>query len=539
MNPRRVRAKRTGREGWRYRFVDPVTKLRERKVFWFEDKAAARRAFLSHLEQREQVASGLPDNTGWRIPYKKLVGRFLVEAPITSAERRANLKRWLERNPLEVVVAAELAHLGKLTAKCTKLVSEHGDHWTIATVQKPLKQLSRWAAAVGILPHDPLAAWKLIEFSGYKRRRRAFMPDEIEAVFEAAAELDGLFGRAVPSVPLFKALLVTGNRPSAVFCAKVKDLRDGRIVLPYGNKRKRNGMATIPAEFERELRDYLKQRSHPGPEAALFVSHRGEELDRINLREDFKRAMILAFVRMEWPHANPLAVEADPAEVAYLIEMDKLRGASGPRPKDPTKIAARQRQDFVTETVAVQIGPKVKARLEGRDLYALRKTHISWARRITNADSVKSQTGHAPQDVEERHYLDLVNPRESSQAVWEVLTGVRLLSGERVEAVETRMAVGAESVAFENQGQNLATIPTKRSNEGAHDPASKGIQAIKGVEFTKKSGRRDSNPRPLPPQGSALPNCATPRFSGTGGEKLAGLNFEVAGTRLSATATVR
>jgi len=63
-------------------------------------------------------------------------------------------------------------------------------------------------------------------------------------------------------------------------------------------------------------------------------------------------------------------------------------------------------------------------------MYALRKTHISWARRLVNADSVKLQVGHAPQDIEERHYLDLVDAKKSSQAVWDVLTGSRTLDGE-------------------------------------------------------------------------------------------------------------
>ena len=66
---------------------------------------------------------------------------------------------------------------------------------------------------------------------------------------------------------------------------------------------------------------------------------------------------------------------------------------------------------------------------ENQDMYALRKTHISWARRLVNADSVKLQVGHAPQDVEERHYLDLVDARESAQAVGDMLTAKALAKG--------------------------------------------------------------------------------------------------------------
>ncbi|HEY3323412.1 MAG TPA: hypothetical protein VGP72_23355 [Planctomycetota bacterium] len=66
-------------------------------------------------------------------------------------------------------------------------------------------------------------------------------------------------------------------------------------------------------------------------------------------------------------------------------------------------------------------------------MYCLRKTHISWARRLVNADTVKLQVGHAPQDIEERLYLNLVVARVSAQAVWNVLTGARTLDGIKVE----------------------------------------------------------------------------------------------------------
>ncbi len=46
-----------------------------------------------------------------------------------------------------------------------------------------------------------------------------------------------------------------------------------------------------------------------------------------------------------------------------------------------------------------------------------------------NEPASKLQVGHAPQDVEERHYLDLVDAKESSQAVWDVLNGTRSLDG--------------------------------------------------------------------------------------------------------------
>ena len=77
--------------------------------------------------------------------------------------------------------------------------------------------------------------------------------------------------------------------------------------------------------------------------------------------------------------------------------------------------------------------------LDGRDLYALRKTHVSWARRLVNPDSVRVQVGHAPQDIEERHYSDarLVDARASAEAVW------RTLAGEAVRDSRPRLALAA------------------------------------------------------------------------------------------------
>lgn len=72
----------------------------------------------------------------------------------------------------------------------------------------------------------------------------------------------------------------------------------------------------------------------------------------------------------------------------------------------------------------------------GRDMYCLRITHISWARRLVSPDSVRVQVGHAGRDVEERHYLDLVDPHEASHAVWEVLNGTRDLTRRRAKYLE-------------------------------------------------------------------------------------------------------
>ena len=45
--------------------------------------------------------------------------------------------------------------------------------------------------------------------------------------------------------------------------------------------------------------------------------------------------------------------------------------------------------------------------MQGVSLYALRATHITWARSRVSADAVQLAVGHAGRDIQERHYMDL------------------------------------------------------------------------------------------------------------------------------------
>ncbi|MCK6474752.1 MAG: hypothetical protein L6R28_23780, partial [Planctomycetes bacterium] len=284
---------------------------------------------------------------------------------------------------------------------------------------------------IHLLPYDPLGAWRRLPWSGQQRHRRAFQPEELRAVLAAAEEYDQLLSRPLPSGIIYKALLLTGNRPGAVLDATVGDLQNGRIILPRGTRQKRNGMATVPEAFVAELKAYLTKRGDPEVDAPLFASYQGSKGDRANLRHDFKKAMVLAFVRMHWPAQELMANEVDPVNVAHAIYTGRLRGFDGPRPKDPEKLKARARKSRSVETLAKYLKPRVERQMEGLDMYCLRKTHISWARRLVSPDSVRIQVGHAARDVEERHYLDLVDPSESSQAVWDILTGRKNLKQRR------------------------------------------------------------------------------------------------------------
>ena len=157
-------------------------------------------------------------------------------------------------------------------------------------------------------------------------------------------------------------------------------------------------------------------------------------------------------------------------------------------------MAKRRGKIQAIHAAAERIGSEVARLVKGLDLYALRKTHISWARRLSvNPDSVKVQVGHGPRDIEERHYLDLVDAQASSQAVWDLLTGERTLDARTVEPARASIAVGydmAGSNPLCNQLAGKAQFPTDKTGLS-------GTEALGRKEVCNggDDGTRTRNPR--------------------------------------------
>lgn len=316
----KVVSKKSERVGYRGRYVDPLTKKRKKHTEWFCERRQAEAAWKQFLENVEARGLNLPDNSGWRMSYEKLIQRFLSEAPISTDSRREALKRHLDRNLLGIEVGADFSQKGKLAAASVKLAKQDGDVFVIKWVQQTLKQVSAWAASAGIFPYDPLASWKLLRRSSEAAKKRMYFPDEMRDIVAASDELDGYLARPFPFGILIVALLVTGNRPGAVFRARIGDFTGDRIILPPGIGKKRNGKATVTPELATEVRRYLALRGNPGPDQPLFVTHRGQPIDKRNIQDDFRLAATLAFVQRNWPVGAPSIVK--PMEVA-------LGGGSG------------------------------------------------------------------------------------------------------------------------------------------------------------------------------------------------------------------
>jgi len=439
MKAERVTSKKTGRPGWLFRFKDPYTGRRTKRRFWYSEELLAQKALHRFLEDRQRVADNLPASNGRRLPYAALVAKFLNEAHLSTAARRDDLKRLLERNPLKLKSAAELFDQGRLSAACRHLHESVGKGGGFRSVQAPLKQLTNWAESAGLFEKDPLRSWKRLPCFKKGKGARGLCVDDVRLILQALAELDDVFRRKFCSLVPVLALLLTGNRNSAVFASRVGDLRDDRIALPDGNGKKRNGSATIPAAFVEILRQYLEHRSAKKADVSLLVSWAGTKIDITNVLKDFKRAVILAAVRRYWP-ANPEYAGVEPVAVAYRLHVGTIRRHDGAPPKDPEKLEARRRRDALIEAVAREIESDVRNWCERKTLYSLRKTHITWARQLVSIDAVRVQVGHAPRpednDVEVGHYVEdsLLNPALSSSAVWDVLLGRMTLDKKTHEA---------------------------------------------------------------------------------------------------------
>jgi integrase len=333
-----------------------VTRNRSSITIWLSERREADRGFKEFMDDREAKRIGLPDRSGWLLSYDELVTRFLSEAPLSTDGRRSRLKLVLERNELGLAVGSELTDVSKLTAAALKLIPKRGGSYVVFSIQRSLKQMARWAASVGLLPHDPLHAWRRLPWAGQRNHRRAFLPHEVLAIFRAADDFDAVFGHVFPSEVVFKTLLLTGNRPRAMVGAKVGDLSQGRVMLPAGNGKKRNGMATPPAEFIAELRAYIRVRK-AASEAPLLVSHEGKIIDRHNIGRYFKRCMTLAAVRRFWP--ADASQEITPFDVAHVLYIGKPRALEGGATSDAEKRACHAVQTAETERIAAQIAPEV------------------------------------------------------------------------------------------------------------------------------------------------------------------------------------
>ena len=500
----RVYSRKRKRSGLRCRFRSPLTGRPTERTYWVTEPRLARKLHHKHIDGLEAQKAGVPV-ADWGLPFEELVSRFVAQAPISSHERRALLKRVLERNELGLAVAADLNDTGRLTARARKLI-EGGKSpaYVVKTVQRALKQLSRWAFRAGILPTDPLLRWDRIP--GYvESRHEAYQVEEVQAILAAAKEWDGFLGRRHSTELILRVLPTAGNRPGAVLAATVGDLQEDRIKLPPGNGKKLNGACTLPPELVAELRLQSRERGAGEP---LLLSSEGNSLcavvhakgrrawrkaDLSNVaKRVFQPAAVLAFVREAWPNADPNARECEPVEVASAVLRGHARGFDGPAPKDPVRVEARRRKLEVIEALAARLEPHVEAKLKGRPFYAFcRHTHETLASGAgVHPHAIDAQMGHKGAGSGEAHYLTVahLNPAESSRAVYDLITGRRNPdTGRDAEAKVVRLAAGAENQGWAEAVGEASGGKTGRRGKAKAKPRVQDV-ANEGVGLERATG---------------------------------------------------
>jgi len=119
-----------------------------------------------------------------------------------------------------------------------------------------------------------------------------------------------------------------------------------------------------------------------------------------NLRKEFMYCLTLTAVRLAWPDGEPLTEAVTQDDVTRYFQRRKPAGANGAPPRDPEKVEKRHLRAQAIECLAGMMRSDVERMLDRHDMYALRKTHITWARRFATVDSVHVQVGHGADDIE-------------------------------------------------------------------------------------------------------------------------------------------
>ena len=280
----------------------------------------------------------------------------------------------IERQLLRLEVKDGDAPNNKSTFKRTTL---------IRGFQAPLKQLSRWLASRREILADHLGPWRPIKIDKDKlpdRGRRAMAPEEMVRALAAVECLDGVYRRMNPLRPFYAAMLIAAPRVSALTALDVTDFDHGaRRLLLEGKGNKRAGAGMLDDTTYKDIADRVGRRED-GP---LFLSPDGARVDPVNSLKDWREAVLLAIVDMEWPEDEPrdlmLAFYVAKAIKTKRVRADRGGPRSGRHAPAPEKLAERKRRVETVRRIADRIRGSVIERTKGVDQHCLRMTHRTWA----------------------------------------------------------------------------------------------------------------------------------------------------------------
>jgi site-specific recombinase XerC len=281
-------------------------------------------------------------------------------------------------------VLADLEDFIKIERRLLRLEGEGRGEFRRRTLayafQAALKQFSKYLAGRRETPVDHLAPWPRLKMEERTQKRRALTPEEMARALVASDCLDELCGRASPMRPVWTALLVATPRISALAALDVVDLdRDESRLLLKGNGNKRAGAGAIDEKTLAELVEYVGDRS----EGPLFLSPTGTRIEKCRSLDQWRAAVSLAAVDLEWPEGVPSDLRS-----AYLTHYALMSGRvrvamggplSGPHRPGLSKRSARERARSRIAEIADAIRPAWQERMRGVDQHCLRMTHRTWA----------------------------------------------------------------------------------------------------------------------------------------------------------------
>ncbi len=374
---------RTGMYRWRH--VDKRSGKRLRRGTGTRDLRRAILIAQQFEDEYERELAGLSNYGDYRRPLANFLDPF-IESLCVGEDRIKMLRAQLTRafRLLHLESLADIQDFMNLERKLLRLEGEKRGRFARKTLrrcfQDPLRQFSKYLAGRREMSSDPLAAWPGIRTGPSEKIRRAIMPDEFPRILAASDWLDNFLGRRYPMRPVWTALLVAAPRVSALAALDVKDfdLEKGRLRLK-GNHKKRAGAGALDEKTLEEITAYLGDRT----EGPLFLSPKGTRMERCRSLDQWRAAVSLGFVNIEWPEDVPRD-----SKIAYLVHLTLGRRQvrvtlggprSGPHRPGPEKRAVQRKLRVRIKGIADGMRERWEERMRGVDQHCLRMTHRTWA----------------------------------------------------------------------------------------------------------------------------------------------------------------
>lgn len=432
---------------------------------------AIEKASQFEREYQEELA-GLTRFDGWKRPILPVALAWIASIKIAPEDEdpssdeaggvrkktRDHLRRWIERaieklglRTLSDLRDPELASRLEKLKKSEKNPAGFTSKALRRTFQDPLKRLARWIASPPhkLVDQNALADWLPIKVGKSKVVRRAPSITEVARAMLAARAIDEARNRAFPERPAFLSLLIGGARSTAMVTRDVEHLlvtavtdkagrvvrREGRIELPPGHGKKRNGECALDAQTLDEIIAFVGERKD-GP---LFLSPAGARLNGLNLLDDWRECFGLSVVDEIWPEGEPKSWNRVYNVARSLHTGETCIGSRGGNPKKmrPETLKAQAQEEADVSRIVGLVRAEWERRMEKIDVHAFRMTHESWSyAKEVHPLLIEKQVGHrvgggdgmlgavrdaVESEISRRHYIDFdfdgFDARVSAEAV--------------------------------------------------------------------------------------------------------------------------